>query len=195
MPLVTIDGCDGVGKSSAIRQLKEKYPLLETFAFPTPAIRKKVEGRPKPDPRDLGALLRYHYQFMEDFVNHQEYIHNILEEGKILILDRYIYSNYVYLMLDVIIHATVNDYKPEFVFKMNKVLRDICQSLYEQLVKPDTAIYIHGITSDCKDFCSLHDTVFESSVDDKGDVVLIRGLRPDTFSKLESELKKRGYLL
>jgi hypothetical protein len=166
---------------------------LEIFAFPTPDLRKKVEDS-ELDSRNLGAILKYHYQFMEDFVNHQEYIYNLLKEGKTLILDRYIYSNYVYLMFDVITNAIVNDYKPEFVFKMNKVLRDACQSLYEQLINPDTAIYIRG-DPDYKGVYSIYDTIFESAVDDKEqDVVLIRGLQSDTFSKLESELKKRGYL-
>lgn len=93
MPIVVIEGIDGCGKETQIKLLKEKYPELVVFKYPTKKfnmindyLEKKVDLAPK----SLFLL------FLSDIANEQRKIQEAAEAGKLVILDRYVFSTIAY---------------------------------------------------------------------------------------------------
>jgi len=93
MPLIVIDGIDGCGKGEQIRLLKEKRPDAAIFKYPTKHfqmlndyLEKKVELSPK----SLFLL------FLSDIANEQRKVKEAIDAGKLVILDRYVFSTIAY---------------------------------------------------------------------------------------------------
>jgi len=91
--LVVFEGIDGCGKSTQIDLLKKKYPDLVYFKYPTKRfqllndyLEKKLELAPK----SLFLL------FLADISNEQKKIRESLDEGKLVVLDRYVFSTIAY---------------------------------------------------------------------------------------------------
>jgi dTMP kinase len=91
--LVVIEGIDGCGKGAQIALLRERFPEAAIFKYPTHTfqmlndyLEKKLELAPK----SLFLL------FLSDIANEQRKIKSALEEGKTVILDRYVFSTIAY---------------------------------------------------------------------------------------------------
>ncbi len=103
--LIVLEGLDGAGKSTQVSMLKSYLssicPQMEYIHFPrydSPVygdlISRFLRG-------DFGANDKVHPQlvallFAEDRHTSQGFIRQCLEEGKIVLLDRYVYSNIAY---------------------------------------------------------------------------------------------------
>jgi len=91
--LVVIEGCDGCGKGTQIELLRTSFPDCAVFKYPTSSfsmlndyLDKKVEL----DPKSLFLL------FLSDIANEQKRVKAALDEGKLVILDRYVFSTIAY---------------------------------------------------------------------------------------------------
>lgn len=91
--LVVVDGVDGVGKTVQIDLLKEKKSDIVVFKYPTrnysllaDYLEKKISFEP------LALFLL----FLSDIANEQRKVKKALEEGKMAILDRYVFSTIAY---------------------------------------------------------------------------------------------------
>src|SRR3990167_8811451 len=91
---VVIEGIDGAGKTTQVHNisttLAKKHPTYETKE-PTDGpigkfIRKVLAGDIKVPP------VSFQYLFSADRQSHQEEIEGLLRKGKIVIMDRYIWS-------------------------------------------------------------------------------------------------------
>lgn len=189
MPLVVLEGDDGTGKTTVIQRLKEKYPHIESLAFPTQELKEKI---PTPDVTrvwdTLDQVFRYHIAFMYDFNRNQERIYNLLKEKKVVLLDRYYISNLVYLLYDVARTGIKN-----YGFTIREVnetyaeLWPILKSYYDQLEDTDLIIWLD------KDD-TLISMLYGKVLEEIDNAVKIKALRPEMFLKVESELLQRGYL-
>lgn len=92
--LITIEGIDGTGKSSITKMLKNKFPNAVFTKEPTnswigKAVKKSIESKTNP----LAEL----FLFLADHAGHiTKVIRPALDEGKIVISDRYSDSRYAY---------------------------------------------------------------------------------------------------
>lgn len=92
--LITLEGIDGTGKSSIAKMLKTKFPEAVFTAEPTQswigkAVKKSIESEADP----LAEL----FLFVADHAEHiAKVIRPALEEGKLVISDRYSDSRYAY---------------------------------------------------------------------------------------------------
>ncbi len=92
--LITLEGIDGTGKSSIAKMLKTKLPEAVFTAEPTKswigrAVKKSIESEADP----LAEL----FLFVADHAEHiAKVIKPALEEGKLVISDRYSDSRYAY---------------------------------------------------------------------------------------------------
>ncbi len=91
--LVVIEGIDGCGKGSQIELLKKQFPDAVLFKYPTHTfqmlndyLERKVEIAPK----SLFLL------FLSDIANEQRKVKAALDDGKLVILDRYVFSTIAY---------------------------------------------------------------------------------------------------
>jgi dTMP kinase len=91
--LIVLDGVDGCGKGTQVELLKEQFPDAIVFKYPTmnfSLLNDYLEKKIELDPKALFLL------FLSDIANEQESIKESLEEGKTVILDRYVYSTIAY---------------------------------------------------------------------------------------------------
>ncbi|MBI5228207.1 dTMP kinase [Candidatus Micrarchaeota archaeon] len=91
--LVVFEGLDGSGKSAQIDLLKEKFPELVLFKFPTrnyPMLNDYLEKKISIDPKSLFLL------FLADIAEQQQKIKESLDAGKLVVLDRYVFSTIAY---------------------------------------------------------------------------------------------------
>ncbi len=92
--LITLEGIDGTGKSSIAKRLKTTFPGAVFTTEPTKswigkAVKKSIESEADP----LAEL----FLFMADHAEHiAKVIRPALEDGKIVISDRYSDSRYAY---------------------------------------------------------------------------------------------------
>lgn len=92
--LITLEGIDGTGKSSIAKMLKTKFPEAVFTAEPTKswigkAVKKSIDSEADP----LAEL----FLFVADHAEHiAKVIRPALEDGKIIISDRYSDSRYAY---------------------------------------------------------------------------------------------------
>jgi dTMP kinase len=91
--LVVFEGIDGCGKETQIKLLKEKRPDAVVFKYPTRTfhmlndyLEKKLELAPK----SLFLL------FLSDIANEQKKVKEAMDAGKLVILDRYVFSTISY---------------------------------------------------------------------------------------------------
>lgn len=91
--MYVLEGSDGTGKGTQIDLLRKKFPDAVFLKYPTrdfqvlnDYLEKKVELNPK-------ALFLL---FLSDIANGQEKIRRAEEEGRMVILDRYVFSTIAY---------------------------------------------------------------------------------------------------
>jgi dTMP kinase len=91
--LVVIDGIDGCGKGEQMRLLKEKFPDAAIFKYPTRTfqmLNDYLEKKAELAPKSLFLL------FLSDIANEQKKIKEALDGGKLVVLDRYVFSTIAY---------------------------------------------------------------------------------------------------
>ncbi len=91
--LIVVEGGDGAGKTVQIDLLKEKLPGLVVYKYPTrrySILNDYLEKKASVDPKSLFML------FLADIAEDQETIRKALEEGRTVILDRYVFSTLAY---------------------------------------------------------------------------------------------------
>lgn len=118
--LIVFEGTDGTGKST---QLKLLHSLLEKRGFPVVATREPTDGTYGQEIRNL-YVNRHRYSreeelelFLADRREHvQDFLQPNLDEGKIILCDRYYFSTAAYqgaLGLDPETILQQNDFAPE----------------------------------------------------------------------------------
>lgn len=91
--LIVVEGGDGAGKTVQIDLLKEKLQGLVVFKYPTRRyhiLNDYLERKATVDPKSLFLL------FLADIAEDQETVKKALDEGKTVILDRYVFSTIAY---------------------------------------------------------------------------------------------------
>lgn len=91
--MIVIEGGDGTGKGTQVELLKKEFPDAVVFKYPTrnfPMLNDYLEKKIELDPKSLFLL------FLSDIANEQEKIREAQEEGKLVILDRYVFSTIAY---------------------------------------------------------------------------------------------------
>jgi dTMP kinase len=91
--LVVLEGIDGCGKDTQIKLLKEKYPEAIVFKYPTKnfqLLSDYLEKRIDLAPKSLFLL------FLSDIANEQRKVKEATDSGKLVILDRYVFSTISY---------------------------------------------------------------------------------------------------
>jgi dTMP kinase len=91
--MIVIEGLDGCGKSVQIELLKKKFPDALFLKYPTAnfsMLNDYLEKKVELDPKSLFLL------FLSDIANEQEKIKQAEEEGKMVVLDRYVFSTIAY---------------------------------------------------------------------------------------------------
>jgi dTMP kinase len=96
--LVVFEGIDGCGKETQIKLLREKNPDAVVFKYPTKSfqmlndyLEKKVELSAK----SIFLL------FLSDIANEQGKVKEALDAGKLVILDRYVFSTISYELAEM----------------------------------------------------------------------------------------------
>lgn len=92
--LITLEGIDGTGKSSIAKMLKTRFPEAIFTVEPTPGwIGKAVKRSIESDADPLAEL----FLFIADHAEHiAKIVKPALEDGKLVISDRYSDSRYAY---------------------------------------------------------------------------------------------------
>lgn len=92
--LITLEGIDGTGKSSIAKMLKTRFPEAVFTVEPTPGwIGKAVKRSIESDADPLAEL----FLFIADHAEHiAKIVKPALEDGKLVISDRYSDSRYAY---------------------------------------------------------------------------------------------------
>jgi dTMP kinase len=88
-----LEGGDGTGKGTQIDLLREKFPDAAFFKYPSAnfsMLNDYLEKKIELDPKSLFLL------FLSDIANEQEKIRKAEAEGKMVILDRYVFSTIAY---------------------------------------------------------------------------------------------------
>jgi len=96
--LVVIEGCDGCGKGTQIELLRTSFPDCAIFKYPTRGfsmLNDYLERKVELDPKSLFLL------FLSDIANEQRKVKAALDEGKLVILDRYVFSTIAYELDDI----------------------------------------------------------------------------------------------
>lgn len=91
--MIVIDGPDGTGKGTQVELLKKEFPDAVFFKYPTrdfPMLNDYLEKKIELDSKSLFLL------FLSDIANEQEKIREAEAEGKLVILDRYVFSTVAY---------------------------------------------------------------------------------------------------
>lgn len=87
--IVVIEGVDCVGKTTLAKSICNEpgWSYLYTPREPFSSIRKEIEGM-----KDLNARFFY---YISCVVGVQQHIKSILDDGKNIVIDRYVYSTFV----------------------------------------------------------------------------------------------------
>ncbi|MFH0737550.1 MAG: dTMP kinase [Candidatus Micrarchaeota archaeon] len=91
--LVVFEGIDGCGKDTQIKLLLEKHPEAVVFKYPTKnfqMLNDYLEKKLELAPTSLFLL------FLSDIANEQAKVKAALETGKMVVLDRYVFSTIAY---------------------------------------------------------------------------------------------------
>jgi dTMP kinase len=91
--ILAIEGLDGCGKDTQIRLLKEKFPRIVVFKYPTlryTLLKDYLEQKIELAPKAIFLL------FLADIAEDQKNLRKALSEKKTIILDRYIFSTIAY---------------------------------------------------------------------------------------------------
>lgn len=182
--IILLEGIDNVGKSTLIKELKEKYDNIKSFAFPTTDIRKITEDLyNKFDRENLDDLLEYHLLFIEDFLKHQKDLKN--DNNTVLLLDRYFYSNIAYFRYDLINYILDKGIPILEGVKFIRIVNDILSSFYRLLIQPDIVIYLEGISQSMNFLTWDYELGFKRLLPPKR-LEVVKALQNDTFEIVES---------
>lgn len=91
--ILVIEGLDGCGKDTQIRLLKEKFPDIVVFKYPTlryTLLKDYLEQKIELAPKAIFLL------FLADIAEDQKNLRKALSEKKTIILDRYVFSTIAY---------------------------------------------------------------------------------------------------
>lgn len=204
MPLVSIEGFDGMGKSTVISQLMNKYPL-QLYTTPFPSDPRLYDY--SHDIQSLDGLFEYHTRFLYDFIKRQDDIQKQLDNGKTVLLDRYFHSNFAYMMYDFKMWMKVNNIDNKTANNYIRELKFILYPFYKELIQPDMIIYLYdnihdlfsygGIITPIKDIKYRINQAYELMMEDYGSrfkYFYVLALRPETFEMVENILIDDGYL-
>ncbi len=127
-----IEGIDGCGKSTQIKQLGEYFRLkgrqVHVTCEPTDGhvgvlIRKMLSGEVKVDQRTIATL--FAADRTDHLMNEENGIRNKVDKGQVVLCDRYYFSSYAY-------HAQHVDM--DWVIRVN--------SMNAEILKPDATLFI-----------------------------------------------------
>ncbi len=96
--LVVFEGIDGCGKETQIKLLREKNPDSVVFKYPTKSfqmLNDYLEKKLELSSKSLFLL------FLSDIANEQELVRVAQDSGKMVILDRYVFSTISYELADI----------------------------------------------------------------------------------------------
>ncbi len=96
--LVVFEGIDGCGKETQIKLLREKHPEAVLFKYPTKSfqmLNDYLEKKAELSPKALFLL------FLSDISNEQKKVKEALDSGKLVILDRYVFSTIAYELNEI----------------------------------------------------------------------------------------------
>jgi len=182
--IITIEGLDGAGKSTQIDLLTKKLTALKIKHkfIHFPMLNQGVYGKLVAEflRGEFGNLENVHPKlvallFAEDRNEHQHKIKQWLEEGYLVILDRYVKSNIAFqcaklkdekekkTLKNWILDFEFNYHKlpkPEVSFFLNVPLNQIKKSLQNNRVGADRA-YLEGKTDIHEDSFELQKNVFK----------------------------------
>jgi thymidylate kinase len=202
MPLVLFEGVDEVGKTSTIKQICKEHYLnsgkkYSVLSYPTSAYWKNTmsEDFQKYDRNNLSEVIDHHYSFMEDFAIHQDSLKKYIKYNDVILLDRYFYSNFAYLQYDFYNYCgdkLKEDHNLLLTYYYN--LCKILEGLYSELIQPDLVIYLYNPKPNKETIIIQACYRAAFIVHPPKDIVEIKALQPDTFQKVETVLKTRGYL-
>jgi dTMP kinase len=95
---MVLEGIDGCGKETQIRLLREKYADAAVFKYPTKGfqmLNDYLERKLELAPKSLFLL------FLSDIANEQKKVKEALDAGRMVILDRYVFSTIAYELVDI----------------------------------------------------------------------------------------------
>lgn len=84
---IVVEGCDNVGKTTFVNEFVKQFPDFTRMKLPTAAVYSVIKTLPPPT---------HHDHFHADIVMAMNEIRKSLADGVNIILDRYVYSHYVY---------------------------------------------------------------------------------------------------
>lgn len=150
MSIIVVESVDGIGKTTIINQLVEKYPeRFSKYSFPTSIFKSIVDEELDLDlniqTNTISRLIHYHTAFEIDFMEHIEHLDKLSRKG-VLLLDRYYMSNIVYAAANFKKHGY-----PDHPFL--KLLENI-----DRGITPDCVLFIRAY--DAKDFPQKDDSHF-----------------------------------
>jgi len=129
---IVFEGIDGSGKSTQIKKISERLEVLENKVYSTfeptdgpigSLIRQMLSGKVATDQRTIASL--FAADRTDHLVNHDNGIRRKVDQGQIVLCDRYYFSSYAY-------HAQYIDMK--WVIHANSLNADI--------LRPDVTIFI-----------------------------------------------------
>lgn len=131
---VVIEGIDGSGKTTQAKIVAEKVDNAIYTKEPTVGpigqfIRKAISGKEE----ELPSVALQHL-LSADRAVHEEEVKKLLEQGKTVVSDRYLWSSVAYGMAD----------REEFDYEDGKILL-VAQSIlsaYHQFILPDLTLYL-----------------------------------------------------
>lgn len=188
MSIVLLEGIDGTGKSTIIKQLQEKYPKLKSMAFPVNREVLKVEY----DRDSFQEVCMYHKQFVKDFIDNQLKIADMVEDGSTLLLDRYYLSHVVYVMYDYANHATKTGIKFDAMLKELIGIQNMSLTQLSRLIAPSDVIFLFQKNPKNKRLQGLYEMVMLAFKERPAHQ--IEGLTQDTFSNVENMLLENDYI-
>lgn len=220
MTIVLIEGIDGVGKTTLINQLKEKYPdKIDTFSFPTETARQELcnvhNGKYTNQdnvPYTTIDLILKAIIYEVDFLNNTDFIQSYLEYGnqnydQILLLDRWYLSNLAYVRY---LFPSPLLYPPFFknFYKIIENQQRRLEPTYTILLRSDKPIIKDDLTLPDTHLLKIQenyikilyelqrkaDGLYVSSGQQHKIFSIVEGLNSNTFSIVEYILKERGFL-
>jgi len=148
---IVFEGLDGSGKSTQIQMIAKRirdmhlkvYPTFEPTAGPVGSlIRQMLSGKMNTDQRTLAFL--FAADRMDHLVNEENGIRKKIDDGELVICDRYYFSSYAY-------HAQYMDM--EWVIHAN--------SLNAGILRPDLTVFIDVEPETCLERIQTNRNNFE----------------------------------